>query len=79
MASLMIRIDRKTKTQLEKLAREMDRSEAEVASEALRSYVEVAARRVSEVKAALGEADAGDFADDADVSATLTKWRRGAR
>jgi RHH-type transcriptional regulator, rel operon repressor / antitoxin RelB len=76
---MTISIDRKTKTRLGKLARAMDRSEEEVASQALRSYVEIAAWQISEIKAGLKEAGAGDFADDAEVRAIFAKWTRGAR
>ena len=76
---LTIRVDRKTKSRLEKLAKTMERSKSFVAAEAIRVYVELNEWQIAGVKAALKEADAGDFASDEEVDAVMKKWRRGAR
>jgi len=76
---MTIRVDRKTKTRLEKLAKTMERSKSFVAAEAIRAYVELNEWQIAGVKAALKEADAGDFASDEEVDAVMKKWRRGAR
>jgi len=76
---LTIRVDRKTKSRLEKLAKTMERSKSFVAAEAIRAYVELNEWQIAGVKAALKEADAGDFASDEEVDAVMKKWRRGAR
>jgi RHH-type transcriptional regulator, rel operon repressor / antitoxin RelB len=76
---MTIRVDRKTKSRLEKLAKAMDRTKSYVAAEAIRAYIDLNEWQISEIKAALKEADAGDFASDEEVEAVMGKWRRGAR
>jgi RHH-type transcriptional regulator, rel operon repressor / antitoxin RelB len=75
---MTIRVDRKTKSRLEKLAKAMDRTKSFVAAEAIRAYVALNEWQIGEIKAALKEADAGDFASEEEVRAVMGKWRRGA-
>jgi len=75
---LTIRVDRKTKSRLKKLATAMDRTRSYVAAEAIRAYVELNEWQIGEIKAALKEADAGDFAREDEVRTVMRKWRRGA-
>jgi RHH-type transcriptional regulator, rel operon repressor / antitoxin RelB len=75
---MTIRVDRKTKNRLEKLAKAMDRTKSYVAAEAIRAYVESNEWQITEIRAALKEADAGDFASEAEVESVKRKWRRGA-
>jgi RHH-type rel operon transcriptional repressor/antitoxin RelB len=75
---MTIRVDRKTKNRLEKLAKAMDRTKSYVAAEAIRAYVELNEWQITEIRAALKEADASDFASEAEVEAVRRKWRRGA-
>lgn len=73
-----IRVDRKTRNRLEKLARAMERTKSYVAAEAIRAFVDLNEWQIAEIKAGLKEADAGDFAPDREVQAVIKKWRRGA-
>ncbi len=75
---MTIRVDRKTRSGLEKLAKAMDRTKSYLAAEAIRTYLDLNAWQVGEIKAALKEADAGDFASEGAVRAAMRKWRRGA-
>ena len=75
---MTIRIDRKTKSRLEKLAKAMERSNSYVAAEAIRAYVDLNEWQIGEIKAAIKEADAGDFASEEEIQATMKRWRRGA-
>ena len=75
---MTIRVDRLTKTRLERLARSMDRSKSDVAAEAIRAYVDLNEWQIAEIKAALKEADAGDFASNTEVERVMKKLRRGA-
>ncbi len=77
-AVMTIRIDRKTKSRLQKLAKAMERSNSYLAAEAIRSYVDLNEWQIAEIKAALKEAEAGDFASEEEVRTTMNKWRRGA-
>ena len=53
---MTIRVDRKTKNRLEKLAKAMERSKSYVAAEAIRAYVELNEWQITEIRAALKEA-----------------------
>ena len=76
---MTIRVDRKTKTRLEKLAKVMERTKSYVAAEAIRAYVELNEWQIAEIKAAFKEADAGDFANEKEVHTVMRKWSRRAR
>jgi toxin ParE1/3/4 len=81
---ITVRVDRKTRTGLEKLAGEMDRTRSRVVAEAIRAYLELNEWQIAEIKEALKEADAGDFAGEQEVqaandgSALRVKWLRRA-
>ena len=75
---MTIRVDRKTKSRLEKLAKAMERTKSYVAAEAIRSYVELNEWQITEIKSALKEADAGDFASEKEVQTVMKKWTRRA-
>jgi|GEM_PF-410573 len=75
---MTIRVDRKTKARLEKLARVMDRARSYVAAEASRACVDLNEWQIGESKAAPKEADAGDFATEEGIKAVMRKWGRGA-
>ena len=76
---ITIRVDRKTRRRLEKLAKAIERTKSYVAAEAIRSYIDLNEWQIAETRAALKEADAGDFATPAEVQAVIRKRRRGAR
>ena len=76
---MTIRVDQKTKKRLEKLADATERTKSFLAAEAIRSYLDLNEWQIQEIRAGLREADAGDFASDAEVEATFTKWRSRAR
>jgi RHH-type transcriptional regulator, rel operon repressor / antitoxin RelB len=65
---MTIRVDRKTRTRLEKLAKVMSKSESALAAEAIRTFVDLNEWQIAEIKAGLKDADAGDFASEAEVA-----------
>jgi RHH-type transcriptional regulator, rel operon repressor / antitoxin RelB len=75
---MTIRVDRKTKARLEKLAKAIDRTKSYVAAEAIRAYIDLNEWQIGEIKAALKEADAGDFASEEELREVVRKWRSGA-
>jgi len=75
---MTIRVDRKTKSRLEKLAKATDRTKSYLAAEAIRAYVDLNEWQIEEIKIAIKEANAGDFATDEELRAVTRKWRRGA-
>lgn len=80
MASTMsLRLDDEVKERLEKLADATQRSKSYLAAEAIRAYVETNEWQIGEIRKAVKEANAGDFASDADVRAVAKKWKVNAR
>ena len=77
--NLTVRLDTGTKKSLDQLAKATGRTRSFLAQDALRRYVEEEAWQVAEIRKAVKEADAGEFATDAEVTKTLKKWRAGAR
>ena len=71
---LTLRVSAKTKSQLEKLAAATNRSKSFLAAEALERYLELEAWQIKEIKQALKEADAGEFASDKDLAKAIKKY-----
>lgn len=76
---MTIRVDNKTKQRLEKLAEATARTKSFLAAEAIRTYLDLNDWQIKEIRAGLREADAGEFASDAEVEAVFTKWRARTR
>ena len=74
-ATMTIRIPSGVLSQLEKLADATGRTKSFLALEAIQSYLELEAWQIEEIKKGVAEADAGDFATDAEVDAVFAKWR----
>ena len=72
--TMTVRIEDEIKERLEQLALSTQRSKSFLAAEAIRDYVETNEWQIAEIQAALGEADAAQFASDADVKALARKW-----
>ncbi len=73
MPEVTVRVDRKTKARLEKLAMRRAEHESRLVAEAIRSYVDMNEWQIKRIKQAIKEADAGNFATDAEVKALLRK------
>ncbi len=76
---MTIRLEEKVKERLDRLAESTNRSKSYLAAEAIRAFVETNEWQVVEIRAALKEADAGDFGSDKDVAALAKKWKVNAR
>lgn len=72
--TMTIRIEEDLKTRLDQLADSTHRSKSYLAAQAIRDYVEINEWQINEIKQALQEADAGDFASDQEVQNSLNKW-----
>ncbi|WP_235504944.1 CopG family ribbon-helix-helix protein [Variovorax sp. Root318D1] len=75
---MTIRLDDEVKERLDHLADATHRSKSFLAAEAIRAYVETNEWQIGEVRAALKEADAEDFASDKEVAAVARKWKVNA-
>ena len=74
-ATVTLRLDDAVKDKLEKLAESTHRSRSFLAAEAIKAYVDSNEWQINEIHSAIQEAEAGDFASEAEVKAVLDKWK----
>ncbi len=74
-ATVTVRMPESMKNRLEELARATGRQRTYLALEAIRTYLEVEAWQVAEIRGAIQRADAGEFATDERVAAVREKFR----
>jgi len=72
--TMTIRIESELKLRLDKLSESTHRSKSYLAAEAVREYVDLNEWQINEIKAAVKEADSGDFASEKDINSVLNKW-----
>lgn len=70
-----ITLDDTLARRLDEAAKRADITADSLASEAVRAYLDLDDWRAVETRKGLSEADAGEFATDAEVEAVRTKWR----
>lgn len=75
-AVFTVRVSSELQDRLDAIADAMDRPRSWVVNRALEAFVESQARQIEEIKRGLAEADAGDFAGEAETEAAFVKWRR---
>jgi predicted transcriptional regulator len=75
-STITFRVDSLTKKALKEIAVALDRDRSYVLNEALRSYLEAYRLEIEEVKKAVKEADAGEFAGPAEVQEVFSKLKR---
>lgn len=71
---LNVRLPTKLAEQLEALTKATGRTKSFLAVEALEAYIEQQIWQIAEVKSGLEEADRGEFATDADMTAIYSKY-----
>ncbi len=76
--TMTIRLEPELKSRLDKLALATHRSKSFLASEAVREFIELNEWQIEELKVAVKEADAEDFASDQEVEATFNRWGANA-
>ena len=76
--TITIRLEDEVKDRLGRLAESTHRSKSYLAAEAIREFIESNEWQIAETRAALKEANAGDFASDQDVQTLATKWKVNA-
>lgn len=77
-ATITVRLEDEVKDRLTRLAESTQRSKSFLASEAIREFIENNEWQIAETRAALKEADAGDFAGERDVERLRKKWKLNA-
>ena len=77
--SMSLRLPKELAVQLGELAQATGRTKSYLAVQALQDFVEREAWQVAEIKKAIREADAGDFATDEEMRNLDEKWGYRAR
>lgn len=72
--TMTIRLEPELKARFDQLAEAAHRSKSFLTTKALRDFVELNEWQIQEVKAAIKEADAGEFASEEEVNNTFAKW-----
>jgi predicted transcriptional regulator len=73
--TMTIRLDDELKHRLDRMAESTQRSTSFLAAEAIRKFVENNEWQIAEIREALKEAEAGDFAAEKDIAAAAKKWK----
>jgi predicted transcriptional regulator len=73
-----VRVPTALKRQIDDVAQAMERPRGWVVTRALEDFVRTNAWQVEEIRRAVAEADAGDFASPQEVEATFARWTRQA-
>ena len=71
-----VRVSSELQDRLEAIADPIDRPRSWVVNWALEAFVASETWQIEEIKRGLAEADAGEFATDAEVEATFENWHR---
>ena len=71
---MTIRLEPELKSRLDKLSAATHRSKSFLAAEAVREFIELNEWQIDEIKAAVKEADTGDFASEQEMRAVFSKW-----
>lgn len=71
---MIVEIPVQLKSRLEEIAKVAEFSSAELAVDAISSYVELQEWQIRQIEAGVREADAGEFASDEKVAAVFARW-----
>lgn len=74
MTTVTARLDTDTQAQLEKLVVATSRSRSWLVAEAVKQYVADQSWQVEAIQEGVREADAGNFASDAEVKEAFARW-----
>ena len=74
ITTLTIEIPVEVRERLERLAESTDQPAAMLATDAIRSFVDLQEWQVQEIRDGVREADAGELASDEEVAAVFAKW-----
>jgi predicted transcriptional regulator len=73
---LTVRVSAELQDRLDAIANAIDRPRSWIITRALEAFVEAEAWQIEEIRRGLAEADADEFASEAEVRAIFQKWRR---
>ena len=72
--SMTVELPVQLKGRLEEIAKTAEISSAELAVDAINSYVEIQEWQIRQIEEGVRQADAGEFAGDEEVAAVFAKW-----
>jgi len=72
--NVTVRLEQDTVKFLDDLGKSRDRDRSYLIKEALNSYISLHKWQLDEIKKAIAEADAGDFATEEEMEALFKKW-----
>ncbi len=75
-STISFRIDTRLKEALDAVADDMDRDRSYVLNEAVAAYLDAHSWQIDHIKEGLRQADAGEFATDAEIATAFARWRR---
>ncbi|UBF26923.1 ribbon-helix-helix protein, CopG family [Kovacikia minuta CCNUW1] len=74
--TITFRLDQEKRAALDEIAEGMDRDRSYILNEAIDLYLEVHHWQVEHILAGMQQADAEEFATDAEVAAAFARWRQ---
>ena len=74
--TITFRLDLDKRKELDAIAMSLDRDRSYILNEAINAFLEVHRWQIDHIKEGLRQADAREFASEAEVKASLTKWRK---
>jgi len=74
--NVTVRLQTDTIAILDELAKSDDRDRSYLIKEAIDEYLSLRQWRIKEIRKAVAEADAGEFASDQEMEAFFAKWTR---
>jgi predicted transcriptional regulator len=74
--TVTVRLEPETRQTLDDIAAILDRDRSHVINEALAAYIDVHQWQVAHIRQGLRQADAGEFASEAEVERAFAKLRR---
>ena len=74
--TVTFRIDSDLKDALDAIAQGMDRDRSYVLNEAVSAYLDTHRWQIDHIKEGMRQADAGEFATEAEVAAAFRRWRK---
>jgi len=77
-STVTTRLDPETNAKLEQLAKATVRSKSFLVAEAIRVFLQEHSWQIRAIEQGIQEADAGNFASDADVQAAFSIWGAGS-
>jgi RHH-type rel operon transcriptional repressor/antitoxin RelB len=74
--TISFRLDVKKRAALDALAQAQDRDRTYVLNEAIDAYLDVHQWQIEHINEGIRQADAGEFATEAEVAAAFSRWRK---